>query len=122
MDFCIFCSQAHQKIYENKYVYAVYDTFPVSPGHVLIIPKAHRETYFEASFKEMVAINEAIQVLKDRLDSQFKPDGYNIGINNGKAAGQTVFHLHVHLIPRYEGDMDNPRGGVRGVIPHKQKY
>jgi len=119
---CIFCSGNFDLIYEDELVFAMYDTYPVSKGHVLIIPKDHIATFFDASFEMRVAIDKALFYLKVTLDKKFKPDGYNIGINNGEASGQTIFHLHVHLIPRYLGDVEDPTGGVRGVIPSKQKY
>ncbi len=119
---CVFCEQPEKVLYENAYVYAMYDRYPVSEGHVLIIPKRHVEHYFEATKEVRHAIDDALIALKKELDKLYHPDGYNVGINNGLAAGQTIFHLHVHLIPRYKNDMENPAGGVRGVIPSKQKY
>lgn len=122
---CIFCQLLSQKdhyIYENDYVFAIYDNYPVTKGHTLIIPKRHFETIFTASDEEIMAIGTALKVLKNQLDFQFHPDGYNVGINNGIDAGQSIMHLHVHLIPRYHGDSTHPRGGIRGVIPGKQEY
>jgi len=122
---CVFC-ELHEKkdrlLFENELVFAIADHFPVSKGHTLVIPKRHFMTYFEATPAEFAAIGEALQAIKKQLDDQFHPDGYNIGVNNGVFAGQTVMHLHVHLIPRYIGDSDRPRGGVRGIIPGKQNY
>jgi len=94
----------------------------VSEGHTLIIPYRHVGNYFESSDEEKIEIIEMINNVKLMLDDKYSPDGYNIGINSGKAAGQTVMHLHVHVIPRYAGDVDDPRGGIRGVIPSKKKY
>ncbi|MDD3129326.1 MAG: HIT family protein [Candidatus Izemoplasmatales bacterium] len=122
---CLFCDLLKQKeriIYENDLVYAIYDSFPVNKGHILIIPKRHIKTYFELEKDELFSLDEAICSLKRKLDQLYNPSGYNIGINNGESAGQTIMHLHVHLIPRYNKDCDDPRGGVRGVIPEKQKY
>ena len=119
---CIFCEKKFDIVYEDEVVYVIYDGFPVSKGHVLVITKAHRQDYFEATLNEKKSIDKALLHMKVTLDRLFQPDGYNIGINNGVSAGQTVRHLHVHLIPRYTGDMENPRGGVRGVIPSKQAY
>jgi len=122
---CVFCEKVKENnvfLYSDELVVAFYDKYPVNKGHVLIVPRRHAIDYFEASLDEKRSIDTAIVHLKRILDEEYKPDGYNIGINCGKAAGQTVFHLHVHLIPRYKNDMDDPRGGVRGVIPHKQKY
>ena len=99
-----------------------YDGYPVSPGHALIIPKRHVASYFDLTNHEREAMNVMAQYVRQKIDSRFHPDGYNIGINVGKAAGQSVFHVHMHLIPRYKGDVENPKGGVRGVIPSKQKY
>lgn len=125
MGMCMFCKiQSNQQtvIHENEYVFSIYDSFPVNKGHVLIITKRHVEQYFDLVSNEKKAIDQEILFLKDLLDNKYKPDGYNIGINNGRSAGQTIFHLHVHLIPRYVGDVFDPQGGVRGVIPSRQKY
>ncbi|MFW6318989.1 MAG: HIT family protein [Bacillota bacterium] len=119
---CIFCQKPSHQYYENALVYAVLDGYPVTHGHTLIITKRHVKTYFDLTYDEKMAIDDAIMIIKKRLDDKYHPDGYNIGINNNKAAGQTIFHLRVHLIPRYEGDTPNPKGGVRGVIPNKQQY
>ena len=120
---CVFCEMdSKRKIYENQNVYVILDGYPVSQGHSLIITKRHVSNYFELTLEEKQAIDQALMHMKKQLYELYHPAGYNIGINNGDAAGQTVMHLHVHLIPRYKGDMENPRGGVRGVIPEKQKY
>ena len=122
MSDCLFCNNDFDYIYEDDLVFAMFDKYPVSKGHILIIPKEHVKTYFDASIEIKKAIDKALLYLKELLDETHSPDGYNIGINNGKASGQTIFHLHVHLIPRYLGDVSDPTGGVRGVIPSKQKY
>lgn len=119
---CLFCQIPSSPLYENDLVYAMKDGYPVTNGHTLIITKRHVKTYFDLTKEEKEAIDEAIMTIKKRLDEHYHPDGYNIGINNNAAAGQSVFHLHVHLIPRYLGDSLNPKGGVRGVIPNKQGY
>lgn len=122
---CLFCQILQNKtdiIYENEYFYVIYDHFPVSKGHTLIIPKRHIEDYFSLTFDEASILHQTILLMKELLDQEFQPDGYNIGINNGEAAGQSIFHLHIHLIPRYIGDVVQPKGGVRGVIPGKQSY
>lgn len=119
---CLFCQKPPEPIYENDLVYAIYDGYPVTHGHTLIITKRHAQTYFDLTNAEKIAIDEAVMTIKKRLDDRYHPDGYNIGINNNRAAGQTIFHLHVHLIPRYVGDTPSPKGGVRGVIPDKQRY
>ena len=105
-------------------VFALRDRYPVSPGHTLLIPRRHIPTWFEATKEEQLALLDAVREVKEELDRELDPppDGYNVGFNVGEAAGQTVMHLHVHLIPRYRGDMEDPRGGVRGVIPERQKY
>ena len=101
---------------------AIRDGFPVSEGHTLIIPKRHVADYFDLTPDEIAAMQTTMKEIKCQLDNELHPDGYNIGINVNAAAGQTVFHFHMHLIPRYIGDVANPKGGVRGVIPEKQKY
>ena len=108
----------------NDHWYVVYDQYPVSQGHMLVIPIRHCETFFDISEEELSILAETIREAKFMFEKNapVKPDGYNIGCNCGKAAGQTVMHFHMHIIPRYAGDVDNPRGGVRGVIPGKQKY
>ena len=119
---CVFCNSEYDRIAENEVAIAIFDAFPVNPGHALIIPKRHVADFFELSESERNACFALVAEVKSILDSMHKPDGYNIGINVGKAAGQTVFHVHIHLIPRYTGDVGSPRGGVRGVIPSKQSY
>ena len=106
----------------NELAFALRDRFPVSAGHTLVIPRRLVATWFEATSEEQKALFELVTEVKLRLDEEFQPDGFNVGFNVGEAAGQTVMHLHVHVIPRYRGDMDDPRGGVRGAIPSKQKY
>ena len=109
-------------IASNDLVFAILDGYPVNPGHVLVIPKRLVSTWWEATREEQVAILDLLEVVKRQLDESHRPDGYNIGVNAGEAAGQTVFHLHIHLIPRYRGDMEDPRGGVRHVIPSRGNY
>jgi superfamily II DNA or RNA helicase/diadenosine tetraphosphate (Ap4A) HIT family hydrolase len=106
----------------NELAFAIRDGFPVSPGHTLIITRRLVETWFDATPAEQAAVWALVNEVKRQLDTEFHPDGYNVGLNAGPAAGQTVMHLHVHVIPRYTGDMPDPRGGVRGVIPGKQGY
>ena len=119
---CVFCGDGLKVIKESIHSLAFYDTFPVSKGHVLIIPKDHYETYFDLPIEVRNDMLGLLDEMKLKLDDEFNPAGFNIGINSGTAAGQTVFHCHIHLIPRYNNDMEDPRGGVRGVIPEKQKY
>jgi diadenosine tetraphosphate (Ap4A) HIT family hydrolase len=109
-------------IFENPLVVALWDAFPVNRGHALIVPRRHVPTWFDASAEERVALMAAFDEARDLIVARFAPDGFNIGINVGGAAGQTVFHLHVHLIPRYDGDVPDPRGGVRWVIPARGNY
>ena len=121
---CPFCNPGSERIIllENETVYALLDKFPVNPGHTLIIPKRHCADYFELSVKEQTDCWMMVNEAKEQLNSQFNPDGYNVGINIGASAGQTIFHVHIHLIPRYTGDVEEPRGGVRGVIPRRKNY
>lgn len=118
---CIFCKMKDY-ILENELAYAIYDKYPVGKGHMLFIPKRHVKDFFDITKEEREAIFELIDEGKRLLDEKYSPDSYNVGINCGEYAGQTVMHVHVHLIPRYIGDMKDPRGGVRGVIPDKMKY
>lgn len=106
----------------NELAFALRDNYPVSQGHTLIITRRVVATWFDASQEEQRAVLELLDLLKSQLDQEFRPDGYNVGFNAGPVAGQTVPHLHVHLIPRYQGDMADPRGGVRHVIPEKGNY
>jgi diadenosine tetraphosphate (Ap4A) HIT family hydrolase len=124
MDSCIFCEgfDSDRIIYEDSTWIAVLDAFPVSNGHTLLIPKRHCETYFDLDYTESSTLAATINVIKLILDSKYNPNGYNIGVNCGKSAGQTVPHCHIHIIPRYDGDVEDPRGGVRGCIPHLMKY
>ncbi len=118
---CIFCDEP-EIVIENDLAFAHYDGYPVSPGHCLIITRRHIAEYFQATTEEKAAIWALVDEMKTIIDRDYNPDGYNVGINVGEAGGQSVRHIHIHMIPRYIGDMENPRGGVRGVIPHKQKY
>ena len=118
---CPFCD-IHDPVISNQLAYVTYDSYPVSNGHLLIIPVRHVADYFDMTPEEKTAVMELVEQGKALLDQELKPDGYNVGINSGSAAGQTVMHAHVHLIPRYRADTDDPRGGVRAVIPEKQKY
>lgn len=109
-------------IYRNDYFFIIEDGFPVSPGHLLIISNQVRSDYFSLTDKEKHNLIDTIEVAKSLVLNQHMPDGFNIGMNCGEAAGQTVFHFHCHLIPRYKGDMDNPRGGVRHSVAGKGSY
>ena len=109
-------------VIENDIGFVVYDAFPVAEGHCLVVPKRVYSNYFDSTPEEVKGLHELVFQTKQLLDEKFNPDSYNVGINCGEHAGQTVPHVHIHLIPRYKGDMENPKGGVRGVIPEKQKY
>ena len=120
---CAFCELPPERIVlSNKHGMVVRDAYPISPGHTLIIPRRHVGSFFAIDVAVRDALLALLEEAKRRLDKEFKPDGYNIGINDGAAAGQTVAHLHIHLIPRYAGDRDDPRGGVRWIMPDKAKY
>ena len=106
----------------NDLAFAILDGFPVSRGHTLVIPRRHIETWFDASEEERKAVWDLVDRVKQEIDEEHHPDGYNVGFNAGEAAGQTVMHLHIHVIPRFVGDVDDPTGGIRGVIPGKGKY
>lgn len=122
-DNCIFCELCNEPhVMENDFFYGTFDKYPVTQGHLLIIPKRHIETVFELTSEERTALFELVEQSKDLLESTYHPDGFNFGVNQGEAAGQTIPHLHLHIIPRYFGDLEDPEGGVRGVIPDKQKY
>ena len=110
------------RLFENEVGFVIFDNFPVNKGHCLIIPHRVYPNFFDSTPEEIKGLNDLLFMTKEYLDNEFSPNGYNIGINIGEDSGQTVFHLHIHLIPRYKGDVENPRGGVRGVIPSKQKY
>ena len=121
---CIFCNISEEELkFENELAYSSTDSYPVSKFHSLIVPKRHVQNYFELNNEEIHACNELILKTKEQIlkqDSTVK--GFNIGTNIGKTAGQTIMHCHIHLIPRREGDVKNPQGGVRSVIPLKQHY
>jgi diadenosine tetraphosphate (Ap4A) HIT family hydrolase len=118
---CPFC-QPDGILLENELAYAKPDKFPVNPGHLLIITKRHVANYFHTTDEEKLAILSLVDEAKRYLDEKHAPAGYNIGVNVGEIAGQTIMHVHLHLIPRFHGDTANPRGGVRGVIPSRQSY
>ena len=122
--YCPFCNLDIERelILESATAFAMYDKFPVNKGHVLIIPKRHCSSYYDLTFREQSACWFMLNRIKTIIQKQFNPDGFNVGININEAAGQTVPHVHIHLIPRYTGDVAEPRGGVRGVIPEKRSY
>ena len=120
---CIFCTLPAERI-ERRAAHGVVirDGFPISPGHTLVIPQRHVGSFFDLTEDERTGLLALLDDAKKMLDAELQPQGYNIGINDGPAAGQTVLHLHIHLIPRYAGDQDDPRGGVRWIIPEKADY
>jgi diadenosine tetraphosphate (Ap4A) HIT family hydrolase len=109
-------------LHESQHFFIVPDKYPVSSGHLLIISKGHRYDYFDLSDEEKKELPELITTAKSLIEKEHKPTGYNIGMNCGTSAGQTVFHFHCHVIPRYKGDVENPRGGIRNVIPGMGDY
>jgi len=121
---CLFCEIPTKRIVvENSLAYTVYDGYPVTELHTLVISKRHTATYFDLNQPELNACNQLLELMKEKILKQDDTvTGFNIGMNNGEDAGQTIFHCHIHLIPRRKGDVDNPRGGVRGIIPSKQSY
>lgn len=120
---CYFCTlDCTRIIASNNHAFAIIDGFPISTGHALIIPKRHISSLFEATREERDSLFDLLEQIKVELQEKYKADGFNIGINDGTAAGQTVMHLHIHLIPRYTGDQTDPRGGVRWIFPDKAAY
>ncbi len=121
---CIFCKvKPNEILYETKYAYASYDTYPVTKFHSLVFPKRHISNFFDLNNDELIDCNELIKKIRKKIlndDSSVK--GFNIGTNAGKVSGQSILHCHIHLIPRRQDDVDNPQGGVRAVIPSKQHY
>ena len=121
---CLFCNIKESGVaQENDFAYASFDSYPVSKDHCLIIPKRHIKDYFELSKEELIACDKLIKIIKDKIISKDQSvKGFNLGTNIGKVSGQSIFHCHFHLIPRRDGDVENPQGGVRSVIPSKQHY
>lgn len=120
---CPFCELPKERIIlSNSLGMVIRDGYPISPGHTLVIPQRHIGSFFELEPEERNSLFSLLEESKRVLDKEFQPDGYNIGINDGPSAGQTVPHLHIHLIPRYSGDQADPRGGIRWIIPEKAKY
>ncbi|WP_209330910.1 HIT domain-containing protein [Lunatimonas salinarum] len=121
---CPFCNPGEdvELIVESGRTFSIFDKYPVNPGHSLIIPKKHVSGYFELNFKEQASCLLMLNQVKKEVQKRFNPEGFNVGINIGEKAGQTVSHVHIHLIPRYEGDVEDPRGGVRGVVPERKNY
>jgi diadenosine tetraphosphate (Ap4A) HIT family hydrolase len=118
---CLFCTP-REVTSRNALAYATRDSYPASRGHTLIIPLRHCADFFDLSPDEILACLELVAAERNNLKVELSPDGYNVGVNVGRAAGQSIFHVHIHLIPRYEGDHPNPQGGVRHVLPWKAHY
>ena len=118
---CLFCGE-QKIIFENALAYVTRDSYPVTQGHTLVIPRRHVPSFFDLRMDERVAMLELLDSAKRELDERYQPDGYNIGINDGVAAGQSILHLHIHVMPRYKGDKADPRGGVRWILPEKAAY
>ena len=121
---CLFCNiNSKDLVFDNEFAFASFDSYPVSKYHSLIVPKRHILDYFELTNEELLACNDLIKKIKKKIQNEDKTvDGFNIGTNSGVVAGQSIMHCHIHLIPRRKGDVDNPQGGVRVVIPSKQHY
>lgn len=123
---CLFCDRNNKEkntvILENEHAYVRWDNFPVSNGHLEVVPKEHVQTFFDLTDEQAAAIFDLLKQAKAIVEEKYSPDAYNLGINDGEAAGRTVHHLHIHLIPRYVGDVKNPRGGIRHIIPGKGDY
>ena len=120
---CPFCSIEPARVWlENEYAIALPDAYPVADGHTLVVPRKHVTTIYELTTREQNAIWDLVGRVRERLITTSKPDGFNIGLNDGVAAGQTVEHAHIHVIPRRRGDVTEPRGGIRWVIADKARY
>jgi diadenosine tetraphosphate (Ap4A) HIT family hydrolase len=121
---CVFCrwSDEPDLLAANDLAFAFPAGFPVSPGHALVVPRRHEPDFFSLSPEEQAAVVALVNPVRAALDGRFSPDAYNLGVNAGKAAGQTILHTHLHVIPRYAGDVAEPRGGVRWVLPETARY
>lgn len=123
---CLFCRfddpAANTIIEESELAFARWDNFPASNGHAEVVPKRHVESYFDLTEEEVLSLHSLAKTAKRVIDERHRPDGYNIGVNEGESAGRTIHHVHIHLIPRYAGDVPEPRGGIRHIIPGKGSY
>lgn len=120
---CPFCAPDPDRVWmENDIGIVLWDAFPVSKGHSLIVPKQHVASLYDLPPEEQAVLWELVREARQRLQDELSPDGFNVGLNDGTAAGQTIMHVHIHVIPRYEGDREDPRGGVRWIIPEKARY
>lgn len=119
---CPSCHLTRDVIQESEHCFAIYDKYPVNPGHVLVVSKRHTADYFDLGEDETAGLWRLVAEMRSFLMEEYQPNGFNVGFNVGLEAGQTIDHVHIHIIPRYTGDMDDPTGGVRHVIPEKEKY
>ena len=121
---CVFCDRlaAGDVLVGNGAAAAFPDAFPVSPGHTLIVPRRHEADFLALTEPERIAVWALVEPVRQAIDARLHPDGYNLGVNVGEAAGQTVAHAHLHVIPRYAGDTPDPRGGIRWILPAKAPY
>ena len=120
---CVFCTRAPKEtVHEHALAFVTRDSYPLTKGHTLVVPRRHVQSFFELTAEERAAMVELLAIAKKSLDAEHGPDGYNVGINDGAAAGQTVMHVHMHLIPRYADDTTDPRGGVRWIFPDRAAY
>ena len=124
MESCVFCERANsgEVSQSNEIGVTFSDQYPISPGHTLIIPRRHEANFIDISTTDQMRLWELVDDVVQHLQESMSPDGFNIGVNAGSAAGQTIDHAHIHVIPRFHGDVEDPKGGVRWVIPHKAKY
>jgi diadenosine tetraphosphate (Ap4A) HIT family hydrolase len=120
---CPFCPPPEERVfYEDDLILGLWDGFPINPGHALLVPRRHVATWEEATSEEQRSLTTAVVIAQQEIRKNHRPDGFNVGMNLGPAAGQTVPHLHLHVIPRYLGDVPDPRGGVRWVVPDRADY
>lgn len=121
---CIFCSQAAEGdlLAANELAVGFWAGYPVSPGHALVVPRRHEADFFALSQEEQAAMLALVEPIRGQIDEKHQPDAYNLGANIGRAGGQTILHAHLHVIPRYTGDVEEPRGGVRWVLPSTARY
>ena len=122
MEHCPFCTPDREAVFSSDHGFAIFDRYPVTDGHMLVIPRRHVAGYFQLSGEEKADLWNLVERVREYLREKFGPDGFNIGFNENRAAGQTIFHVHIHVIPRYEGDVEDPAGGIRNVIPGKGRY
>ena len=124
-NYCLFCDRANKKenknILENDFCYARWDNFPLTEGHLEIVPKLHINSFFDLNNEQLIQLYSLLKEAKEIVQKKYNPDSYNIGINEGETAGRTIPHLHMHLIPRYKGDVENPSGGIRNMLPDERK-